>query len=342
MLLRNTIAIAAVVASSLPEETCPAGKPCILTTTLHNGVVMPLVGMGLAGMHGDLTTRSVHLHVDAGFRFFDGAQAKEWYDEVAAGGALFDLMQKGIVDRSDVFLSSKVHPASLDDAGAAVREMLSSWHTPVLDLVLLHYPRCFDGIRDCKDKPAGDWRSAWRVLEALVDEGTIRAIGVSNFDLHELDALWAHARIPPHVVQMWIDPFHQARADVAFCKSRGAAVFSYSSLGTQWEGIVGRNLVWESHVLRFIAAKHNASVPAVVLSFFLRQAIGVVPRSTSPSHVADNAKLLDGRHVVPLDMDDVAAIETMDGVYDIKPACSREDCVTLDDRSQCLATCLDV
>ncbi|KAH9123498.1 hypothetical protein AeMF1_005523 [Aphanomyces euteiches] len=296
------------------ETVCSVETCSPHTITLYNRIEMPLVGMGLAGMRGDLTKQSVWMHVEHGFRFFDGAQAKEWYDDVSAGDALQSLIQDGQVQRNDVFLSSKVHPGFLSEVPAAVQEMLQSWHTDVMDLVLLHYPACFSGIRDCQNKPTGDWREAWRALEALVDAGTIRAIGVSNFDLAQLEALWSMARIQPHVVQMWIDPFHQARAEVAFCKAHGAAVFSYSSLGTQWESIVGRNVVWENAVLASIAKKHVSSIPAIVLSYFIQQQIGVVPRSTSLHHVADNAKLLT--QVVPLDKHDIASIDDLDGFYD--------------------------
>ena len=322
------------------REEWPPGGPRAL---LHNGVEMPLIGAGLAGMKGDETRKSMRLSVAAGFRHFDGAQSKEWYDDVSAGDELAKIMAESPegpdkLKREDFFLVSKVHPTFLghDKAVEAVAEMLQSWKTDYMDLVLLHYPECGSWIPDCKDATGGDWRGAWRALEEKVDNGTIRAIGVSNFNVRQMEELWDWARIKPHVVQMWMDPFHQARDEYEFAVTHDAFVVSYSSLGTQWYyGEIGRNLVFENPVLHEIAEKRDASVPVVVLSWLLAkrpEPVGVIPRSTDERHIADNARLLDGSFWDLLEEDDVDKIDNLDGMFDVWPP---EDCVRHREHGEC-------
>ncbi|KDO33546.1 hypothetical protein SPRG_19180 [Saprolegnia parasitica CBS 223.65] len=305
-------------------STCAVGDLACATdgrnVRLSNGVWMPWVGQGLAGMKGDATTSAVQLHVAAGFRAFDGAQAKEWYDDVAAGNALAAIVQSTpSLSRRDFFIASKVHPAFLGRVEAAVREMFVSWHlsweVDAIDLVYLHYPACGDWIPDCRGQPTGDWRLAWRELERLYENGKIRALGASNFDATQLQDLWAMATTPPHVVQMWVDPFHQANDERAFVTRRGGVVVGYSSLGTQWP----TNPVWSSPVLQAIAAKHAASVASVVLSYFLQCGVAMIPRSTSLEHVQMNARLLEPHYAASLlDAQDRDAIAALDGQYEAR------------------------
>ncbi|EQC29043.1 hypothetical protein SDRG_13199 [Saprolegnia diclina VS20] len=306
-------------------STCAVGDRTCATDArnvrLSNGVSMPWVGQGLAGMKGDVTATAVQLHVAAGFRALDGAQAKEWYDDVAAGNALAAILQSTpSLSRRDFFIASKVHPAFLGQVEVAVREMFVSWHldwdTDAIDLVYLHYPACGDHIPDCRGQPVGDWRPAWRALERLYDDGKIRALGASNFDATQLHELWVMATTPPHVVQMWVDPFHQARGDRAFVIGHGGVVVGYSSLGTQWP----TNPVWSSPVLQAIAAKHATSVASVVLSYFLQRGVAMIPRSTKLAHVQANARLLEPHYVASLlDAADRDAIAALDGQYEARP-----------------------
>ncbi|OQS00029.1 hypothetical protein THRCLA_21770 [Thraustotheca clavata] len=264
------------------------------------------------------------MHFNHGFRAFDGAQAKEWYDDVAAGNALNDILQNSIsIKREDVFIVSKVHPAYLNRVETAVREMFTSWHLnwakDAIDLVYLHYPECGDWIPDCHGQPRGDWKSAWKDLENLYHDGKIRALGVSNFNLNQLQELWSVASIPPHVVQIWIDPFHQAKPEGSLFLGNGGVVVSYSSLGTQWlRPPLYKNPVMSNPLLKTIAAKHQTSVALVVLVYFLRQHIAVIPRSTFIEHIKANSQLLNPNFVNSiLDASDIAAIDALDGQIEL-------------------------
>lgn len=79
-----------------------------------------------------------------------------------------------------------------------------------VDLLLLHAPTCWEGL--CEEDPSrGSWQDAWRALETLYDQGKVRAIGVSNFDVRLLEELSGVAKVPVQAVQNWQDPLHQDR-----------------------------------------------------------------------------------------------------------------------------------
>jgi alcohol dehydrogenase (NADP+) len=236
-----------------------------------------------------------------------------------------------------------------------VADSLAAFGTDTLDLVLLHYPRCFPGVCTGAEirqtEAAGGWRESWRALAQLAAAGTIKARGVSNFDVAEVELMDP----PPLVVQNWFDPFRQDRDMVAWCAARGVAYTSYSTLGGQWEhqqvegggGAPRSNPVFDSPVLRRIADTHAAAcassspssspggnggggdgvaaadmVPLVVLSWALQRGVLVLPRSSSPSHIHANARLLKP-HVVPvfLSQAELEEVDALDGALDTHAEC---------------------
>ena len=93
-----------------------------------------------------------------------------------------------------------------------------------IDLVLLHYMRCWGTLCDNAPEPEGDWRDAWRVLEQLLGTGQIRAIGVSNAGVSDLEDVESFSVTgPPHVVQNWLDPLHQDAKAVEWCRQKQVA-----------------------------------------------------------------------------------------------------------------------
>ncbi len=264
---------------------------------LSNGVDMPAVGFGTAGL-GRGTAEVVEFALYWGFRHLDSAQAAEWYDETSVGHAV----QLGRMPRQSLFLTSKLHPRDYAAQGNPVRKSMDAFGTDYVDLFLLHQA-------DAK----GMWRQAWRRLEAAYDAGHTRAIGVSNFQMQELEQLWKMARIKPHVVQNWMDPLHPDTVVRKWCQRAdiGIAYVAFSSLGTQWNQGGGKNPVLQHPVLLRIATRARRSVAAVVLSWARALGVGVIPRSSHPEHTIDNARLLSEREVVQLTRREMAQISAL-------------------------------
>uniref|UniRef100_A0A7I4E8R9 NADP-dependent oxidoreductase domain-containing protein n=1 Tax=Physcomitrium patens TaxID=3218 RepID=A0A7I4E8R9_PHYPA len=197
---------------------------------LPNGVHMPRLGFGTAGL-GGMTERATSWALQAGYRLLDSAQATEWYNEKAVGKAI----RSSHIARDKLFIVSKLHPRHLgyEVTKQQFSTSLQDLGTSYLDLFLLHYPRCFPSI--CSNvKSAGSWQESWKALEELHDDLKIRAIGVSNFNEEELRELLGSARIKPSVVQRNSDPFSADVEIQAFCQKEGIQYMGYSSLGSQW------------------------------------------------------------------------------------------------------------
>ena len=317
---------------------------------LSNGVEMPKIGFGLAAMKGEETRLAVREHLKRGFRLMDGAESTEWYDDASAGDELRKLKE---YTREDVFIVSKIHPTRLnyDQAYQSVREMLQRWNgTTYLDLVLLHYPECGSWIPNCKGKRGGDWKGAYKAMEDHYKEGRIRALGVSNFELDQLQELQKIARDGPHVIQNWMDPFHQPRELIEWANQNKVAFTSYSSFGMQWEfNWVKKNLVFESNVLRRISDEVDAPVTSVVLAWLMKQNIAVIPRSINPKHIEENAKFLSPGYADSLLSEE--QMEEIDDLNDVFNADNDEFCAEVAQNGQCnddfadgwcKAACLDL
>ena len=287
-----------VVASSSSSDT---GNR---TVRLSNGVEMPTVGFGCAGY---VRKPALLEALAAGYRLFDTAQATEWYLEDELGAALAEAPH---VNRSELFLTSKLHPRDLGEQPTldAFPRSLARLRTTYLDAFLLHYPACFGSL--CATPPAGTWRESWRALEALYDQGRIRALGVSNFAPSQLRELLEWARVGPHLVQSWMDPLHQERALRRLCAAHGVQFQAYSSLGTQHAGRTGgANPVLKHPAVAALAEEAGRAPAQVVLRWALQRGAAVIPRSTKPRHIAANRAL----HDFSLTEAQLRAVDALDG-----------------------------
>ncbi|CAI6005528.1 unnamed protein product, partial [Closterium sp. NIES-65] len=279
---------------------------------LWNGVMMPRLGFGTAGL-GEETERAVGWALEAGYRLFDSAQAREWYREDAVGAAI----AQHNVSRNQLFLVSKLHPRHHGHAITRERfsDSLRDLRVPYLDLFLLHYPFCFPAI--CGDAGAAaatgaGWLDSWRALEELYQRGAVRAIGVSNFGRDELLELIAQAEVKPHVLQRNSDPLRADKDLQSLCAQHGIAYMAYSSLGSQhliFSDSPSHNPVLDHPVIKAIAARRACSPAQVVLKWGLLKGQVVIPRSRNKEHIRENLEAWR----CGLGMGDVAEIDRLDG-----------------------------
>lgn len=284
---------------------------------IAHSLKMPVLGFGTAalGAHG---VQSICHALNGGYRLFDSAQAKEWYQEADMGRAIQDCW--AVKNLDDILIVTKIHPRSfpydtmLKDIKASQEYFYGTNRT--LDVVLLHAPYCW--WHECTDQDRNNsWIDAWKNLEKIQELGLVHAIGVSNFNFPQLEELLEIANKRVSVVQNWMDPFHQDVEVRALCKENKIAYMAYSSLGTQWHERDESNPVFSNHQLQAIAKKHNKSIALVVLSWVIQEGAVAIPRTTNPGHITDNAALLGiGGHQrakVFLDDNDLKVIRSLDG-----------------------------
>lgn len=237
--------------------------------TLHNGVQMPLVGFGTFMLGGATCKNAVAAAIENGYRMIDTAEAYGNEKEVGEG-----IKQSGI-DRKELFLVTKVNFKSYENAEQTVMQSLANLQTDYIDLLLLHWP-------------FANYYAAWRTLEKLYAEGTVRAIGVSNFEPDQLLDLIAYNKIVPAVDQIETNLYCQRRTERIWLEKKQVAHMAYAPLG---QG--SRNEMFREPAVLALAEKYRKTPVQILLRFLTQKGIAVIPRSTQPEHIKENFNLFD-------------------------------------------------
>ncbi|OMO89441.1 Aldo/keto reductase [Corchorus capsularis] len=206
---------------------------------LNNGAKIPAIGLGTWQSGGDLCVDAVKTALSVGYRHIDCAHL--YGNEVEVGEALAEAF-KGSLKREDVFLTSKLYCTmnSLNKIENYVRVSLKNLGVSYLDLYLMHWPES-SGFGDATDPPLKSGseqrqflnrvKKVWKAMEGLVELGLVRAIGVSNFSLHQIKELLKFAKIVPAVNQVELHPFWRQDELVKFCQLKGIHVSAHTPLG---------------------------------------------------------------------------------------------------------------
>ena len=150
-----------------------------------------------------------------------------------------------------------------------------------LDLYLIHWT--------ANEKQFPNWREinadTWRAFEDLYRQGKIKAIGVSNFLSHHLQALIEDCSIKPMVDQIEYHPGFMQKEVVDYCRENGIAIEAWSPLGT------GKML--SNETLKAIAGKYGVSVAQLCVRWCLQNSVIPLPKSITPSRIRENIKVFD-------------------------------------------------
>ena len=245
---------------------------------LSNGYEIPSIGFGTwQAPDGEVAFLANMAALKCGYRHIDCAAI--YRNEASLGKA---VRESGIA-REEIFVTSKLwtKKRGYENAKAAFAKTMEQLGLDYLDLYLIHWPASHTRFEDWKEINA----ETWRALEELYEEGKIKAIGVSNFMTHHLEALLETARIVPMVNQIEFHPgFTQDRV-VEFCKEKGIAVEAWSPIGS------GRLL--ENELLTNIAKKYNKSVAQICIRFCLQNDIIPLPKSVTSSRIKENIDIFD-------------------------------------------------
>jgi len=244
------------------------------TTTLHNGVKMPMLGLGVFLVEeGTELENAVKTAIQHGYRSIDTAAI--YGNEEGVGRGIRQALELTGLSREDIFVTSKVWNADqgYDSTIAAYEASLSKLGLEYLDLYLIHWP------------VAGKFKESWRALETLYKEGRVKAIGVSNFLVHQLEELMKDAEIKPMVNQMEHHPRLTQKDLQAFCKENGIQFEAWSPL------MQGKLL--DNVELADIGAKYGKSIAQVILRWNLQNGVVTIPKSTKEHRIIENASLFD-------------------------------------------------
>lgn len=262
---------------------------------------MPLVGLGTWQAARGVVGRAVADALDLGYVHIDCAAA--YANECEVGEALAAAMAKGTVTREDLFVTSKLwndrrRPA---DVREGLLQTLADLQLDYLDLYLIHWPVVWQRGTLMQTDTGASIVECWRALEAAVDEGLVRSIGVSNFNETQLAELSRAARFEPAVNQIEIHPRLPQHALVEYCQSRGVAVTAYSPLAR------GGGL-FDDNAVGGIAAKHGVTPAQAVLRWGVERGVVVIPKSVTASRIAANSDIFG----FALDEEDMRGMAALD------------------------------
>jgi len=240
------------------------------TLTLSNGVEIPRLGLGVYRTRPGTETRTaVEAALECGYRHIDTARV--YNNEHDVGLAL----QKSGIPRNEVFVTTKLWN---DDHGRentlrACDESLQRLGLDYLDLYLVHWP--VQGMR----------ANTWDAMIDLLETEKCRAIGVSNYMVRHLDELLRDSLDPPAVNQFECSPFLTQTELREYCHGKNIVVEAYSPLTK------GRRL---SHAtVREIAARYERSPAQVLIRWGLQHDMVVLPKSSKPTRIRENAQVFD-------------------------------------------------
>lgn len=259
------------------------------TVRLHNGVRMPGLGLGVFKVEeGPVLVEAVKAAIAHGYRSIDTAAI--YGNETSVGQGIREaLHEHGDLAREQLFVTSKVWNADLgyEPTLAAYETSLAKLGLDYLDLYLIHWP------------VAGKYKEAWRALETLYKDGRVKAIGVSNFQVHHLEDLMSNAAIKPMVNQVEFHPRLSQQELLAYSRANDIQLEAWSPL--MQGGLMDEPILLE------LAAKYNKSVAQIILRWDVHHGVVTIPKSTNAQRIIENAALFD----FELSQADMARIDSL-------------------------------
>ncbi|CAL65815.1 aldo/keto reductase [Christiangramia forsetii] len=240
------------------------------TTILSNGIHMPYLGLGVyKAKNGEEINSAIKEALNAGYRLIDTAAF--YGNEEGVGKA---IRESGI-SREDIFITSKIW---IEDQGTnttrkALETSLKKLGMDYLDLYLIHWP--------VPDK----YLETWKVLQELYEEGKIRAIGVSNCLIHQLEEIRSLGGVQPMVLQNEFHPKLIQQEIIEYCAENQIQYQAWSPLM--------RGEILDNSLIHKIAEKYRKSEAQIVLRWDLQKGVATIPKSIHRDRIIENANIFD-------------------------------------------------
>jgi len=258
------------------------------TIKLYNGVEMPVLGYGVFQVSPEECERCVSDAISVGYRLIDTAQA--YFNEEGVGNAIV----KSGVPRNELFITTKVWISNAGEERAArsIDESLRKLQTDYIDLLLIH-------------QAYGDYYGTYRAMEKALEQGKVRAIGVSNFQAGRFVDLALKSTVKPMVNQLEINVFSQQNGIQPWLAEFGTMQMAWAPLGQ------GRNNLFSDPVLTDIGAQYGKTAAQVALRWLTQRGIVAIPKSTHRDRMAQNLDIFDFT-LSPVDLQRIAEMNMTD------------------------------
>jgi len=276
----------------------------IPTIDLGNGVKMPVLGLGTWQAEKEKVVQVVKDAIDLGWRHFDGAY--DYDNEAGVGQAIQDKIREGVVERKDIFITSKLwnifHRQDL--VVPALQTSLNLLGLEYVDLYLIHWPMAFKegSVKEPRDQNGKiiysevSLSDTWKGMEECLKLGLCRAIGISNFNREQVDKILDSCSVKPVLNQIEINPYLSQRKLVDYCKEKGIAVTGYSPFASPERPECLQTSdpkVLEEPKLAIIGTKYGKSPAQIILRWMVQRGLAVVPKTVSKGRLSENLKIFD-------------------------------------------------
>ena len=256
------------------------------STTLSNGVSVPVLGLGVYRTPPRETERCVREAVEVGYRLIDTAQY--YRNEEGVGRAVRGAMADGVA-REDLFVTTKLATSGYRAGRRAIESSLRALDLDWIDLMLIHWPH-------------GDDARTWQALEEACSAGLLRSIGLSNFYGRQVEEIVRAAETLPVVDQVETHVLYQQHRLARLLDPHGIRIEAWSPLGA------GDSDLLAHPVLARIARDHGATPAQVALAFQVRTGVITIPKTVHRERMVDNLAAAD----LPLGAPELKAIAALD------------------------------
>ena len=246
--------------------------------TLNNGVKVPALAYGTWLIEDENAAKCVKMALEAGYRHIDTAQAYGNEEGVGQG-----IKESGL-KREEVFITSKVQAEfkTYKKTKKSIDESLKKLGVDYIDLMLIHCPQPWMLFRS-KFRYFKQNVEVWKAMEDAYKEGKVRAIGVSNFLVDDLENIINNCEIKPMVNQILLHIGDTPVDVIKFCQENDIVVEAYSPIAH------GKAL--NNKTIQAMADKYKVSVPQLCIKYTLQLDTISIPKASSKEHIEDNMKL---------------------------------------------------
>lgn len=283
------------------------------STVTTSGMKMPVIGLGTWQSPEQEVEKAVDIALETGYRHIDTAFV--YMNEAGIGRALKKWFDSGKIKREELFIVTKLpatgnHPKYVEEF---IKQSLESLQLNYIDLYLIHHPVGMvygEGVLPrhengkMKLDMTTDHVALWKAMEAQVDAGRAKAIGVSNFNIRQIQHILKSARIPPANNQVEMHLYLQQKELLDFSKKTGVTICAYAPLGSpnfknfvktiggDGDDIKELSPLTESVVQR-IAEAHEKTPAQVLLRHLIQLGVAVIPKSINPNRIKENFEIFD-------------------------------------------------
>jgi len=254
-------------------------------TVLNNNVEMPWLGLGVFKMkEGDETENAICAALDYGYRSIDTAAI--YRNEEGVGRAI----KNSGIHKDELFITTKIWNSNqgYETTLKAFDESRRKLQLDVIDLYLIHWP------------VKGKYTETWKALEKLYTDGSVRAIGLSNFLVHHIQDILEICEIPPMVDQVEFHPQLRQPELHRFCVEHQIQLEAWAPLGQS------RSL--QNPAVVEIAEKHGKTPAQILIRWDLQLEVVTIPKSSKPERILENCQVFD----FSLDSSDMERIGRLD------------------------------